>query len=455
MGFRFWSSAVLFAVFAYHLPGAAPCVTLYGARHEVPHYAYGYIGLDWPEEYRTCTGARQSPIHIPGHTGFNKVADSDATYMGYGQLASNGSNIKVVNNGHTVQVVFPAGYAPNASVVIRGDPSTAKLTTKFGTNSTASPQRVQLSPLQFHFHTRSEHVIDGKEYALELHIVNFVYAPTVPACGTGGCATVVGIMFEMVDDSDAAAAGNAFLQTIWSVMPPEEGLSAYIPAGKTLDFNQILPADRSYVTYEGSLTTPPCTEGILWHVLTQPMKITNAQLHKFKLAVGSTECTTHVDSGTTTRHLLNSGSSTSSGSQTARETAGTATTASESQFEVPTYQADSQDGKMCRKLAGQNYREVQDMQSRPVWFYAAPGLCDTQLHTLESRSKILKNLLDEAQSDDKLTLHQYKEIADAHLTKSEGCAGIGSGALAVKGATTVLMQALLAGLLLAWLLVDP
>jgi len=71
------------------------------------------------------------------------------------------------------------------------------------------------------------------------------------------------------------------------------------------------------------------------------------------------------------------------------------------------------------------------------------------------RSKILKNLLDEAQSDDKLTLHQYKEIADAHLTKSEGCAGIGSGALAVKGATTVLMQALLAGLLLAWLLVDP
>lgn len=45
------------------------------------------------------------------------------------------------------------------------------------------------------------------------------------ACGTGGCATVVGIMFEMVDDSDAAAAGNDFLQTIWSVMPPEEGVS--------------------------------------------------------------------------------------------------------------------------------------------------------------------------------------------------------------------------------------
>lgn len=47
---------------------AAADIFLYGARHEVPHYAYGYVGLDWPEEYATCMGSRQSPIQIPAHT---------------------------------------------------------------------------------------------------------------------------------------------------------------------------------------------------------------------------------------------------------------------------------------------------------------------------------------------------------------------------------------------------
>lgn len=84
---------------------AAADIFLYGARHEVPHYAYGYVGLDWPEEYATCSGARQSPIMVPGHTAFLKIADGEETRFSYGQLPSNGSNIKVVNNGHTVQVV--------------------------------------------------------------------------------------------------------------------------------------------------------------------------------------------------------------------------------------------------------------------------------------------------------------------------------------------------------------
>ncbi|KAF6259944.1 alpha carbonic anhydrase [Scenedesmus sp. NREL 46B-D3] len=324
------------------------CIFQYGARHEVPHYSYGYVGLDWPHEYPTCTGALQSPIHIPGHTSFQAVVPGEHSIFDYGLLASNGSNVKVVNNGHTVQVVFPAEYVHNASVVAKGDPATTKLIAKFANSSGDSvpATRVKLSPAQFH----STHTASTSSM---MHIVNFVYNSTLPGCGADGCATVIGVLFELYEED--AAVKNKFIDTVFNAMSSFENVSAQtvvwldtrghllLPTGAQLNFNDVLPADRSYVTYSGSLTTPPCTEGILWHLLTTPVKITRDQLHQFEMAVGDTDCAVDratIESATRTSpakpSLLESGSAVATASA-----AGAAGSAAEVQktthFEVPAY----------------------------------------------------------------------------------------------------------------------
>eukprot|EP00879_Flechtneria_rotunda_P002963 GHRR01003180.1.p1 GENE.GHRR01003180.1~~GHRR01003180.1.p1 ORF type:complete len:336 (+),score=57.13 GHRR01003180.1:219-1226(+) len=273
------ASSLLLLCLGCYLPATKGCIYLYGSRHEAPggiHYSYGYLGLDWPEKFATCSGNHQSPIYISANTEFQRVKDADASQFNYGKLASTGDNIKILNNGHTVQVGLPADYKPNATVVAKGDPKTTTLIAKFS-NASDSDQatRVRITPAQFHFHAHSEHVIDGKDYPLEMHIVNFVYNDTLPGCGATGCATVVGIMLELADDGEE---GNPFIDAIFKAMPVNEGESSFLPTDAVLDFDDILPADNSYVTYEGSLTSPPCTEGILWHVLTTPMKITRDQV---------------------------------------------------------------------------------------------------------------------------------------------------------------------------------
>lgn len=64
-----------------------------------------------------------------------------------------------------------------------------------------------------------------------------------------------------------------------------------LPAGKTLDFDQLLPTNRTYVTYEGSLTTPPCSEQVLWHLMLHPVKMSRAQWSAFRHATGDSNCT--------------------------------------------------------------------------------------------------------------------------------------------------------------------
>lgn len=103
-----------------------------------------------------------------------------------------------------------------------GPLATTKLTSKFTAAAASDVQRVKVAPAQFHFHTRSEHVLDGKEYPLELHIVNFVKAPDLPACGSGGCATVVGVMFQLSEDLDNGA--NPLLDLVFGTMPLNEGV---------------------------------------------------------------------------------------------------------------------------------------------------------------------------------------------------------------------------------------
>ncbi|MEN7528563.1 carbonic anhydrase family protein [Cupriavidus sp. DL-D2] len=145
----------------------------------------------------------------------------------------------VINNGHTIQV------GPHA-----------------GGNAKLPSGVYQL--LNFHFHTPSEMTVDGRAYPLSAHLVHRDAA---------GRLAVVGVLFE-------EGAENKALESIFQVMP-EKG-AAPVPLNETFSPADLLPEDLSYVAFDGSLTTPPCSEGVHWHVLKTPVQVSAAQIQAFR-----------------------------------------------------------------------------------------------------------------------------------------------------------------------------
>jgi len=144
----------------------------------------------------------------------------------------------IVNNGHTIQLNFTAGD------VLRVGDRTYALT-------------------QFHFHHPSEHLFNGKVFAMEAHFVH--------AAEDGGLA-VVGVFM-------APGRANATFNKIVSTMPAEEG--APVPADTAIDPKDLLPVRRAYYHYEGSLTTPPCSETVDWFVLADRIEVSEADIARF------------------------------------------------------------------------------------------------------------------------------------------------------------------------------
>jgi carbonic anhydrase len=222
-------------------PAAGDCVVKAAeeSSHSAdPHWTYeGEAGPDhWAElspKFEMCgIGARQTPIDLSA---------KDVVPMGLEDVQFNYSAVagKVVNNGHTIQVNLEAGN----SIVVDG--ATYNLA-------------------QFHFHTPSEHTIDGGSYPMELHLVHK---------DEKGNLAVVGIMLEKGEK-------NPVLSQVWSKMPKAEGKPVALK--EPLDMNALLPTDRSAYRYLGSLTTPPCSEGVKWIVMKSSMAITTKQLAGFK-----------------------------------------------------------------------------------------------------------------------------------------------------------------------------
>lgn len=230
-----WLIAAAALVFA-----AAPA----GAESEAPHGGshWGYTGEAGPahwgelsEAYEACgTGRSQSPIDI----GRAAHADAAAPRMQYGATP-----LKIVNNGHTVQV----NYGPGSTLVTDG--KTYRL-------------------LQFHFHSPSEHHVSGKPQAMEAHLVHQA---------EDGSLAVVGLLLQ---EGDA----NPFLEKIWPGIPSEVGHEVEV-AGVTVNVADLLPARPGFFHYSGSLTTPPCSEGVRWFVIDEPGTVSKAQVERFLGAV--------------------------------------------------------------------------------------------------------------------------------------------------------------------------
>ena len=198
-----------------------------------PHWGYeGAAGPDgWGKEFPTCgLGKAQSPIDIKGP--FEKGTTTIKPAYKEGAL-------KVVNNGHTIQV----NVEPGSTLMIGKD---------------------SYDLLQFHFHRPSEEKIDGKPSAMVAHFVHKSAA---------GKLAVVGVLLNEGKE-------NATLKTVWASMPKAEGPEVVVKGAK-VNPGSLLPKALSYYSFEGSLTTPPCSEGVMFYILKSPAVMSKAQLDAF------------------------------------------------------------------------------------------------------------------------------------------------------------------------------
>lgn len=212
-------------------------LTLFAAES---HAHWSYTGPTGPANWGTldtsygacAQGKSQSPIDIRDEVA-KKV---DLPSIGFDYKPS---PLKIVDNGHTIQI----NYAPGSSITV-GD------------------QRYEL--VQFHFHKPSEEKVNGKSYDMVAHLVHK---------DKEGRLAVVAVLL-------ANGGDNPFIRTLWANLPRAKETEISVDAVK-IDVADLLPADRAYYTFSGSLTTPPCSEGVTWFVLKNTAPISGDEIARF------------------------------------------------------------------------------------------------------------------------------------------------------------------------------
>jgi carbonic anhydrase len=201
--------------------------------HAGAHWDYeGPMGPEnWGKEFPTCAkGKSQSPLDIKGP--FEKVKVSVATEYKNGQL-------KILNNGHTIQV----NVEPGSKLRIDG---------------------LVYDLLQFHFHKPSEELIEGKPSAMVIHFVHK---------NAAGQLAVVGVLLKEGNE-------NPGIKTLWEHLPAKEGPEV-APDKVMFNPSNLMPREMDFYSYEGSLTTPPCTEKVKFFILKSQVNIAREQVGAF------------------------------------------------------------------------------------------------------------------------------------------------------------------------------
>jgi carbonic anhydrase len=198
---------------------------------------WGYSGHHGPENwgdldksYKSCkSGLRQSPIDISKRY----IANLSELESEYKDISLDNTNIK--DNGHTIKVNY---NVDDSFLIYEG----AKYYLK-----------------QFHFHSPSEHTIDGVSYPLEIHLVHQAKDKSL---------SVIGIMAK--EGNESMALNKIFHRIDDSKLKPE-----------TLNAKELMPKSLDYFAYNGSLTTPPCSENVNWIVLKEPIELSKEQIAHF------------------------------------------------------------------------------------------------------------------------------------------------------------------------------
>ena len=185
------------------------------------------------KEYALCgTGTMQSPVDI---------VDADVRKGDLPALLFNykPSPLRVLDNGHTI--VVP--YAPDSWVTVNG-------------------KRYQLVSIEFH--KPSEGKINGKGHEMAAYLVHKADDNRV---------AVVSVFLD-------PGAENPMIKTLWSNLPATKGREQTAEAA-TINALSLLPRDKGYYAYTGSLTAPPCTEKVAWYVLKTPIEVSAEQIARF------------------------------------------------------------------------------------------------------------------------------------------------------------------------------
>ena len=208
------------------------------AQDHPPAHAWDYSNAHgpghWAElspEFATCkNGHRQSPIDI---------RDPKKTDLPPIQFDYQSSPLHIIDNGHTIMI----NYSPGSFISV-------------------GEKKYALQ--QFHFHRPSEERINGKRYDMEVHLVHQ---------DEEGNLALVAVLLQQGED-------NPLVHELWNDLPKEKGKEETLN-GVQVNVAQILPADRGYYTFPGSLTTPPCSENVTWFVLKHPVTVSAAEIQQF------------------------------------------------------------------------------------------------------------------------------------------------------------------------------
>ncbi|ACB53676.1 putative carbonic anhydrase [Crocosphaera subtropica ATCC 51142] len=201
-------------------------------------HSWGYEGDNNPSqwgrlsaEYETCAmGLFQSPIHLTPSNLIRQDGKIETHYQP--------TPLVINNNGHTIQI----NYEPGSYAMING-------------------KKYELK--QFHFHTPSEHSLNGKKSDMELHLVHQ---------NEKGNIAVIGVFIE-------AGKANSTVTTIWNHLSETEGIQEV--KEQIINASDFIANNASYFHYQGSLTTPPCSENVIWNVMREPLEASRQQIDQF------------------------------------------------------------------------------------------------------------------------------------------------------------------------------
>lgn len=181
-------------------------------------------------------GNQQSPINVEMKNVRPLKSNASDLRVSYGASALN-----LKNNGHTIQV----DIIDDATMTFKNN---------------------EYRLAQFHFHTPSEHLINHRPYPMEMHLVNR---------DKNGQLLVLGIMIKEGDRNKA-------FEALWGHLPTTEGQEVALDEDAAPNLNSLLPRTSHHLFYKGSLTTPPCTEGVQWVLFEQHIELSEFQIHQFR-----------------------------------------------------------------------------------------------------------------------------------------------------------------------------
>eukprot|EP01026_Neomeris_dumetosa_P045457 TRINITY_DN384_c0_g1_i14.p3 TRINITY_DN384_c0_g1~~TRINITY_DN384_c0_g1_i14.p3 ORF type:complete len:292 (-),score=24.52 TRINITY_DN384_c0_g1_i14:1790-2665(-) len=239
---------------------------------------YDLGGRDW--EGNCKSGKFQSPINIPFRN-HSLLTPIEGDHLRARFMFGSSDNVVVYNNGRSITLSFDRVESQIRIPIVNG---LLHGIVGDGNKNVSNTQQVPAYMFNFHIHQPGEHSFDGMLAPLEGHVVMKIMRKFLPSCPHDFCLTVVGFRFQYTEENEENYFLSHLLKSIGGQWPSIIGEGQH--ADSVIDFGDLLATPTpSYVVYNGSLTTPPCTEYILWHVVEEPLPISVQQVEALQAII--------------------------------------------------------------------------------------------------------------------------------------------------------------------------